>query len=213
MLRNPDEVSLGGSRKEITVFFSDIRGFTAISETISPEELVTIINEYFNLMSRVILEYKGTIDKYIGDAIMAFWGAPLTLEDHAYYACLTALEQKRKLLILQKSWEKRQLPHIDIGIGLNSGYAVVGNMGSSYRMEYTCMGDTVNLASRLEGLNKSYGTSIIISENTYEKVKEKVYARELDRIRVKGKMESVTIYELLGLKDDSNFNKLKNDVI
>jgi adenylate cyclase len=186
-----------------------VRGFTTISESLSPEELVQLLNEYLSVMTDSIIERRGTIDKYMGDAIMAFWGAPVPLEDHAYYACVTALIQLEKLKELQESWKKRNLPSIDIGIGLNSGPAVVGNMGSSHRMDYTCMGDTVNLGSRLESSNKMYGTRIIISEYTYEKVKDRVYARELDLVQVKGKTRPVRIYELLGLVDDADFDRIQ----
>ena len=212
LLKNPEKIRLGGERREISVFFSDIRGFTTLSETLSAEELVSVLNEYLSTMTNSLIEYKGTIDKYMGDAIMAFWGAPLPLEEHAYYACIASLVQIEKLKILQKSWEKRKLPYIDIGIGLNTGSAVVGNMGSSYRMDYTCMGDSVNLGSRLEGSNKNYGTKIIISEYTYEKVKDKVYTREIDLVRVKGKNHPVRIYELLGLVNDADIRKYSQKI-
>ncbi|HMV46110.1 MAG TPA: adenylate/guanylate cyclase domain-containing protein, partial [Leptospiraceae bacterium] len=147
------------------------------------------------------------------DAIMAFWGAPVDLEDHAYYACIASLIQMDKLEKLQNSWKERNLPSIDIGIGLNTGYAVVGNMGSSQRMDYTCMGDTINLGSRLEGSNKTYGTNIIISEYTYERVKDRVYARELDLVQVKGKTHPVRIYELIGLVNDDDIKKVTKPIV
>ncbi|MCZ8155959.1 MAG: adenylate/guanylate cyclase domain-containing protein [Leptospira sp.] len=209
LLKHPDNLALGGSKKEITIFFSDIRGFTTISEALGPEELVKLLNEYLSAMTDMIIQYKGTIDKYMGDAIMAFWGAPVPLEDHAYYACVAALAQLDFLKVLQANWVERNVPVIDIGIGLNSGPAVVGNMGSSHRMEYTCMGDTINLGSRLEGSNKMYGTNIIISEHTYEKVKDRVIARELDLVRVKGKTLPVRIYELMGIINPEDMEKMK----
>jgi adenylate cyclase len=209
LLKHPDNLALGGSKKEITIFFSDIRGFTTISEALGPEELVKLLNEYLSAMTDMIIQYKGTIDKYMGDAIMAFWGAPVPLEDHAYYACVAALAQLDFLKVLQANWVERNVPVIDIGIGLNSGPAVVGNMGSSHRMEYTCMGDTINLGSRLEGSNKMYGTNIIISEHTYEKVKDRVIARELDLVRVKGKTLPVRIYELMGIINLEDMEKMK----
>jgi adenylate cyclase len=209
LLKNPDNLALGGSKREITIFFSDIRGFTTISEALGPEELVKLLNEYLSAMTELVIEYKGTIDKYMGDAIMAFWGAPVPLEDHAYYACVASLAQMEYLKVLQEKWIERKVPVIDIGIGLNSGPAVVGNMGSSHRMEYTCMGDTINLGSRLEGSNKMYGTNIIISEYTYEKVKDRVVARELDLVRVKGKTQPVRIYELLGITNLEHMEKMK----
>nr|HNH55725.1 adenylate/guanylate cyclase domain-containing protein [Leptospiraceae bacterium] len=192
---------------------SDIRGFTTLSEALSPEELVKLLNEYLSSMTEIIIETKGTIDKYMGDAIMAFWGAPVDLEDHAYYACIASLIQMDKLEKLQNSWKERNLPSIDIGIGLNTGYAVVGNMGSSQRMDYTCMGDTINLGSRLEGSNKTYGTNIIISEYTYERVKDRVYARELDLVQVKGKTHPVRIYELIGLVNDDDIKKVTKPIV
>ncbi|MBE7411981.1 MAG: adenylate/guanylate cyclase domain-containing protein [Leptospiraceae bacterium] len=209
LLKNPESIALGGAKREITIFFSDIRGFTTISEALGPEDLVTLLNEYLSAMTEIIIEYKGTIDKYMGDAIMAFWGAPVPLEDHAYYSCLASLYQMQHLNKLQEDWKKRKVPSIDIGIGLNTGSAVVGNMGSSHRMDYTCMGDTINLGSRLEGSNKAYGTNIIMSEYTYEKVKDRVYARELDLVQVKGKTQPVRIYELIGLVNDADFEKFK----
>lgn len=209
LLKHPDNLALGGSKREITIFFSDVRGFTTISEQLGPEDLVKLLNEYLSAMTDIIIEYKGTIDKYMGDAIMAFWGAPVPLEDHAYYACVAALAQLDHLKVLQQKWAERHVPVIDIGCGLNSGPAVVGNMGSSHRMEYTCMGDTINLGSRLEGSNKMYTTNIIISEYTYEKVKDRVVTRELDLVRVKGKTQPVRIYELLGITNPEDMEKMK----
>jgi len=210
LLNNPEAIALGGSRKEVTVFFSDVRGFTTISERLTPEQLVQLLNEYLSEMTELIIDYKGTIDKYMGDAIMAFWGAPIPNDDHAYYACVAALAQAQKLKELQERWKERNIPVLQIGIGINSGPAVVGNMGSSRRMDYTLMGDTVNLGSRLEGITKVYGVQICISEFTYERVKDRVYARELDLVRVKGKLEPVRIYELMGLKNEEDFEKLKS---
>ncbi len=206
LLANPDAIALGGSKKEITVFFSDVRGFTTISEALGPEELVKLLNEYLSEMTELIIHYRGTIDKYMGDAIMAFWGAPVPNDDHAYYACVAALAQSRRLKELQQGWKERGDFTIDIGIGINTGGAVVGNMGSSRRMDYTAMGDTVNLGSRLEGITKTYGVKICISEFTYERV----YARELDVVRVKGKLEPVRIYELMGLRDEGDLDRLSD---
>lgn len=209
LLANPESLKLGGEKKELTVFFSDIRGFTTMSESLSPEDLVHLLNEYLSTMTDLVIAYKGTIDKYMGDAIMAFWGAPVPNPDHAYYACLTAVIQLEELKKLQDRWAAQGYPIIDIGIGLNSGPAVVGNMGSSHRMDYTVMGDTINLGSRLEGTNKQYATRIIISEYTYALVKDRVYARELDDIRVKGKHEPVKIYELIDVVNREDLEKLR----
>lgn len=205
LLANPESLKLGGEKKEITVFFSDIRGFTTISESLNPEELVSLLNDYLSKMTEIVLEYKGTVDKYMGDAIMAFWGAPVHNPEHPYLACLASIKQIEELEVLHEKWEAEGKPSINIGIGLNTGDAVVGNMGSSHRMDYTVMGDTINLGSRLEGTNKFYATRIIISEYTYEKVKDRVYVRELDLIRVKGKHEPVRIYELLDVVNREDF--------
>ena len=151
-------------------------------------------------MTDLILEYQGTLDKYVGDEIMCFWGAPLPQDDHAYLACKCALHQMQTLRQLNDSWPEEC--RIDIGIGVNTGIMTVGNMGSTGRMNYTLMGDDVNLGARLEGTNKQYLTNIIISENTYEHVKDRVIARELDNIRVKGKNKPVVIYELIDVIDD-----------
>lgn len=209
LLANPDTITLGGSKKELTVFFSDVRGFTTISEKLGPEELVQLLNEYLSEMTELIIDYRGTIDKYMGDAIMAFWGAPARNDDHAYYACVAAMAQVQALMKLQEMWSDRNIPVLDIGIGINTGAAVVGNMGSSRRMDYTLMGDTVNLGSRLEGITKTYGVRTAISEFTYERVKDRVYARELDLVRVKGKLEPVRIYELMGLVNPEDLENLK----
>lgn len=190
---NPPE--LGGVDKELTVFFSDIRGFTSLSENMTPQELVNHLNIYLTAMTDLTIDYRGTLDKYIGDAIMCFWGAPLPLPNHAELACKCALRQMQVLADLNRDWPEAK--HIHIGIGINSGIMTVGNMGSRQRMNYTLMGDNVNLCSRLEATNKEYGTGIIISEFTYAQVKDKFIVRELDNIRVKGKNKPVLIYELV----------------
>ncbi|MFO7850314.1 MAG: adenylate/guanylate cyclase domain-containing protein [Spirochaetia bacterium] len=198
ILDNPPE--LGGVDKELTVFFSDIRGFTTISESMTPQELVKILNTYLTAMTDIVLKYDGTLDKYEGDAIMCFWGAPVPQEDHALRACKCAVEQLHALNDLNQTVpEEHQL---DIGIGLNSGRMTVGNMGSLQRMDYTLIGDNVNLGARLEGTNKEYQTRIIMSEHTYGLVSDYVIARELDNIRVKGKNRPVLIYELIDIKEE-----------
>ena len=202
LIEDPDKINLGGEKRNITIFFSDIRGFTSIAESISPEELVRLLNEYLTEMTSIIITNQGLVDKYMGDAIMAFWGAPLDQPEHAKASCSSSLEMMEKLKDLQKKWKKKGMPFVDIGIGLNSGDAIVGNMGSMNRFDYTAMGDNVNLASRMEGLNKMYGTNIIITENTYKIVKDKFETRKLDVVRVKGKKKPVLIYELLARKDD-----------
>ena len=202
LLESVDTLKLGGERRQLTAFFSDIRGFTAISEGMSPEALVEFLNEYLSEMTQIVLDHRGTVDKYMGDAIMAFYGAPVEQTDHAVQACKTAIHMILRLKELHVGWEARGLPPMKIGIGLNTGEMSVGNMGSRERFDYTIMGDNVNLASRLEGLNKYYGTSIIISQSTYQACTEcqehSWTVRELDTVQVKGKHESVTIYELIG---------------
>lgn len=193
ILEHPPE--LGGVDKELTVLFSDIRGFTTLSENMSPQELVNHLNLYLTAMTDIILEFGGTLDKYVGDEIMCFWGAPLPQVDHAELACKCAIRQMEKLRELNEGWPESR--RINIGIGLNSGIMTVGNMGSPGRMNYTLMGDNVNLGARLEGTNKQYGTGIIISENTYGLVRDKFVFRELDNIRVKGKNKPVLIFELV----------------
>ena len=195
IIDNPPE--LGGVDKNLSVFFSDIRGFTTLSETMPPQELVQLLNKYLTAMTDIILESEGTLDKYEGDAIMCFWGAPLPQEDHAYRACCAAVKQLEALKELNTTLPPEK--QINIGIGINSGIMTVGNMGSMQRMDYTLIGDNVNLGARLEGTNKQYRTNIIISENTYGLVKDKVIARELDNIRVKGKNKPVLIYELIDI--------------
>ena len=198
VLKHPEKLQLGGERKFLTVLFSDIRGFTSISEKMESQELVEFLNKYLTEMTEIVLRYDGTLDKYMGDAIMAIYGAPISQEDHPLRACSSALEMMARLKELRVQWQAQGNPLIDIGIGINSGLMTVGNMGSEKRFDYTVMGDHVNLGSRLEGTNKQYGTNIIISEYTYQQVKDAMIARELDLVRVKGKKEPVKIYELLG---------------
>ena len=194
LILNPPK--LGGEDKELTVQFSDIRGFTTLSERLTPQQLVEVLNTYLTAMTDIIMENDGTLDKYIGDAIMCFWGAPVDNQNNPTVACRAALYQMDKLKEINQSLSPET--QLDIGIGLNTGIMTVGNMGSEGRMNYTVMGDSVNLASRLEGINKFYGTNIIISEFTYEKIKSDFFCRELDEIKVKGKLKPVKIYELLG---------------
>jgi adenylate cyclase len=197
LLKNPKLEGLGGEDRELTVFFSDIRGFTTLSERMTPQELVNHLNVYLTAMTDIVLEYNGTLDKYIGDAIMCFWGAPLPQEEHAILACKCALKQIQTLKKLNEDWPEEK--RINIGIGINSGVMTVGNMGSLGRMNYTLMGDHVNLGSRLEGTNKEYATNIIMSEFTYASVADSVVVRDLDNIRVKGKNKPVGIYELIDI--------------
>lgn len=205
LLDHPEKLTLGGEERFMTVLFSDIADFTSISETMTPKELVHLINEYLTEMTNVILDHDGIIDKYIGDAIMAEFGAPVHYEGHALNACLAALHMQSKLSELSKKLEKEKRPVIKSRIGINSGNMVVGNMGSNKVFNYTVMGDEVNLASRLEGANKIFGTYIMISENTFNAVKETLDARPLDMIRVKGKEKPVNVFELLGRKTGDGY--------
>lgn len=198
ILKAEENLKLGGKKQEMTVFFSDVRGFTKFSETMDPEELTQFLNEYLTPMTEVIFNNKGTLDKYMGDGLMAFFGAPISYKDHAYSACKAALESLDKLKILKEEFKKKNWPDIDIGIGINSGMMSVGNMGSQIVQSYTVIGDAVNLGARLEGTTKQYGARILVSEATYLATKESFLFREVDRVRVMGKKEPVGAFELLG---------------
>lgn len=202
LINNPDKLSLGGEKKVLTVFFSDIAGFSTFSEKKEPEDLVKFLNEYLSAMTDIVFQNAGTLDKYIGDAVMAFWGAPTPNERHAYLACKAALEMQAKLAELKETWRKEGEPEIHARMGINTGEMVVGNVGGTQRFDYTVMGDNVNLASRLEGANKEYGTLIMISDTTHELVKDEFITRELDFLVVKGKTKPIKVYELLGFASD-----------
>jgi adenylate cyclase len=212
LLLNPQLVE--PRKTEITVMFSDIRGFTTISEKMDAQDLALFLNGYLSDMTKIVFDTQGTLDKYIGDAVMAFWGAPIEEPDHAANACNAALAMMKTVHALQKQWEAEGKPKLDIGIGLNSGPVSVGKMGSALQYGYTAIGDTVNLSSRLEGLNKEYRTHILVNESTYAAVKNTGFLfRELDVIRVKGKLQPATIYELLGklseLEQETSYKELK----
>ena len=187
----------GGETKELSILFSDIRDFTTMSEGMSPDDLVRMLNEYFNAMIDVLYKNLGTLDKFIGDAIMAFWGSPYPQEDHAFHACNCALQMRDRLIELNADWERRGMRPIAIGLGINSGPVNVGNIGSDKRLSWTVMGDNVNLASRLEGMTKQYHVGVLVNETTHAATNGQFVAREVDKIRVKGKHHPVTIYELL----------------
>lgn len=205
MSKNPENFasSLEGENREMTVLFYDVRGFTTISEGIHPKELTKLMNEYMTPMTYVIQKHRGTIDKYIGDAIMAFWGAPLPDDAHARNAILAALDVQATLDSLRPQFIRKGWPEIRIGVGLNTGIMHVGDMGSQFRRAYTVMGDAVNLGSRLEGITKQYGVGIIVGETTRNAVNDIVF-RELDMVQVKGKDQPVAIYEPIGLAADVN---------
>ena len=201
MSASPEEYSLEGENREMTVLFSDVRGFTSISEGMDPKQLTKLMNALLTPMTRVIHKNRGTIDKYMGDAIMSFWGAPLADSEHARHALYAAMEMMQELEVMQEDFRQRGWPEVNIGIGLNTGDMNVGNMGSEFRMAYTVLGDAVNIGSRLEGLTKNYGVNIIVSETTKNAIPEFVF-RELDLVRVKGKNEPVAIFEPLGPAED-----------
>ncbi len=194
----------GGELKELSIMFSDIRSFTTIAEGLTPDQLVHLLNEYLGEMTDILFKRWGTLDKYIGDALMGFWGSPFPQEDHAVRACAAALDMSARLEELNLKWEVEGKKPLEIGIGINTGQVNVGNMGSNRRFAWTVMGDHVNLASRLEGQNKEYHTARIISEFTYASVKDHYVCRDLDRIRVKGKLKPVKIYELMAFAKDAN---------
>ena len=195
--KHPEKLNLGGERRVLTVLFSDIQNSTAIAESMDSTKLVELLNEYLTAMTDIILQYGGTLDKYIGDGIMAFYGAPVVREDHAFMACYTAVGMAEELQKLRERWSVRNLPQIHARIGIHTGDVTVGNMGSAKRFDYTVMGDTVNLASRLEGLNKAYGTAILITEDTASVVEKSFVLREIDMVQVVGRKRPIRLYELL----------------
>jgi adenylate cyclase len=218
MSRDPENYSMAGRKAELTVLFSDIRGFTTISEGLEPNELATLMNQYLGAMTLVVRKHRGTLDKYIGDAIMAFWGAPVDDPEHAKNAVRTGLEMHVALHELNKDLVARGWPELKIGVGVNTGPMTVGDMGSPVRQSYTVMGDAVNLGSRLEGITKQYGVGFIVGESTRELLKKEFVFRELDRVRVKGKEDPVGIYEPVGEEgavaaDDLDEIKLWNQVL
>ena len=203
LLENPDAAKMGGDRKDVSVMFSDIRSYTTLTEALAAEDVVEMLNEYFEVMVDVVFAHRGILDKYIGDALMAVFGSPLPLEDHQWMAVKTAIEMRHRLVDFNLKRASRGQPDIKIGIGINSDVVISGNIGSSKRMEFTAIGDGVNLSARLESTSKLYGTDILISETTYRPCADRVWARELDYIRVKGKTQPVGIYELLGLRTET----------
>jgi len=209
ILENPDKLQLGGEQQIISVMFTDVAGFTSISEKLTPAQLVQLLNDYLTEMTEIVLENNGIIDKYEGDAIMAEFGVPVHYDNHPYMACKTAIEMQRKLKEMREFWKKQNKPMLKARVGINTGEVIVGNMGSRNVFDYTVMGDHVNLGSRLEGANKFYGTNIMISEFTYEFVKDQFYTRPLDLIKVKGKEKPINVYELIAFKED----KLKDNFL
>jgi len=201
LIQNPERLKLGGERRQLSIYFSDLEGFTSISEKLSPEELTTVLNEYLSAMTEIIHEEGGTVDKYEGDAIIAFWNAPLLQADHPVRCVRAALRCQQKLAEMRPHFRERIQRDLKMRIGMNTGAAVVGNMGSKSRFDYTMMGDAVNLASRLEGINKEFGSYTMISKSTRDEIGAVFPARELSRVRVVGKKESVTVYEPMFMED------------
>jgi adenylate cyclase len=201
VMASGDDLLMKGERKDVTVLFSDIRGYTTLTEGLEADKVVEMLNAYFETMVEAVFNFEGTLDKFIGDALMAVFGAPLPLSNHAWVAVQSALDMRRRLA--QFNLERLDLgqPEIRIGIGISSGDVVSGNIGSQRKMEYTAIGDGVNLSSRLEGVTKEYGCDIIISEYTYALCSDKIWVRELDRTQVKGKQQAVNIYELIDKRD------------
>jgi len=210
IIDDPSLIKLGGQKLELTVFFSDIANFTTISEKLGPEETLLIMNEYLDEMTKIVLSEGGTLDKYIGDAIMAFYGAPTYLEDHATRSCTTAIRMGQKLEQLNQKWTSEGKESFNCRIGINTGEMIVGNIGSTLKMDYTVMGDDVNLASRLEAINKYFKTKVTISESTYEKAKDVVVARELDLVKVVGRSSATKIYELIGIQGEVPDHKIEH---
>ncbi len=201
LVRNPHTaLALGGKKMTVTVLFSDIRSFTTMSEQLTPEAVVDLLNEYFQAMTDVIFSYDGMVDKYIGDAIMAIFGAPVEHPDDPVRSVRAGLEMLQILRAMNRRWESQGKRTFEIGVGINTGEAIVGNMGSTHAMGYTVIGDTVNLASRLEGLNKELKTSLLISEQTYQRVKDHFEVQAFPGVRVKGKAEAMTVYAVTGPK-------------
>ena len=196
LLAHPEAQALGGERRDLTVLFSDLAGFTTISESLEPEAVVTMLNEYFTEVSRRIVARGGTIDKYLGDAVMAFFGAPVPRADHAARACLAALDHLEALATLDARRPPELRGRLSVRVGVNTGDVVIGNIGGEFGQDYTVIGDAVNLASRLEAVNKEYGTRVLVTEATWRAAAGAVEGREIDRVRVKGKHVAVSIYEV-----------------
>ncbi|MFZ2086930.1 MAG: adenylate/guanylate cyclase domain-containing protein, partial [Desulfobaccales bacterium] len=194
----PERLELGGEELETTVLFADLEGFTRLSEVMPTQTLIKLLNEYFTPMTQIIMAYRGTLDKYIGDALMALWGAPVALPDHALRACWAAIEMEKTMTELQMKWQAQGLPPLVERLGLHTGPVVAGNVGSRERFNYTVLGETVAVATLLEEVNKVYGTRILLSEETCRRVRDHLVVRELDLIRVKGQDQALTIYELVG---------------
>lgn len=202
LVRRPELLALGGEERVATVLFCDVQGFSAVAERLAPARLVALLNEYLTAMTDVVVEHGGIVDKYVGDLLMAEFGVPVPLDDHAVRACRAALGMRDELRRLRGAWGARGLPALYARTGINTGPVLVGNLGSHRMMDYTCMGDHVNLASRLEGLNQVYGTEIVVSEFTWREVEARFIGREIDRVRVMGRDGTVAVHELLATREE-----------
>jgi adenylate cyclase len=200
ILKRPERLTLGGETRTMTAFFCDLRGFTTLSQAMDPQALVSLLNDYMSAMTEIVFRHDGVLDKYIGDEIMAFWNAPMDQLDHANRACATALDMVQRLHELREQWKVRGSPQLDLGIGINTGPMVVGNMGSRDRLAYTVLGDAVNIASRLQGVNKDYGTRVLVSEATKRAAGDSFVYRFLDHVQVKGRTEPLAVYEVVAYK-------------
>ena len=188
-----------GERRFLTVMLADVSGFTAMAEVMDPEEVANLINDCFKVLIEIVYRYEGTVDKFIGDCVMALWGAPTAMDDDVFRACAAALRASRRMERLKASWAAEGRKQMRVRIGVHCDTVVVGNVGSRARLSYTVMGDGVNVASRIEGLNKQFGTSICISQNVYERVSDRIVARALARVSIKGRKTEIMVYELLGI--------------
>jgi len=214
LIKNPQALSLGGEKKELSILFSDIRGFTSISESMDAQSLVNLLNRYFTPMTNAVLEHKGMLDKYIGDAVMAFYNAPVDVKNHADEACLSALEMIKRLALLNTQLIQEGISPIEIGIGINTADVIVGNIGADKRFNYTIIGDGVNLASRVESLTKNYGVKILITEFTLRSLEMHFICREIESVIVKGKDEAVVLYELMPTNEESkNIKKIYDEAL
>jgi adenylate cyclase len=202
LIQTHQEAKIHGERREIAVMFTDIANFSTISENCSPRELTAQLSNYLDELTKIIMTHQGTVDKYIGDAIMAFWGAPTEISHHILKSCITAVECRKKSHDLNRQWKQDGKYEFKTRFGIHAGDVIVGNIGSEQRLSYTVIGDSVNIASRLEGLSKIYGTEILISETVYDSVRRGMIGRRLDSVLVKGRNEPLNIFELIGEKDD-----------
>jgi adenylate cyclase len=202
LIHRPELLALGGEERVATMLFTDVKDFSRVAEGLAPARLVALLNEYLTVMTDVVVEHGGVIDKYLGDGLMAEFGVPVPLDDHAVRACRAALRMRDELRRLRGEWTRRGMPALHARVGINTGQVLVGNLGSFRMMDYTCMGDHVNLASRLEGVNTEYGTEILVSEFTWRQVEAHFVGREIDRVRVVGRAEAVAVYELVAVRGD-----------